>query len=160
MTPMRFGTRCLGALRGMIVPLALLLSSASPAWAVLNNVVIFPATPTPCDTIIARVTGTLPSTCYEIIGASVRGPETIPCMRPGPCPSQFHIDIIVREPNPDVMPPCAISPPYERTFDLPVFTAGEYTVITHERVVPFSRRSRVATSSLSPAIGPPVRSAW
>ena len=147
MTPMRFGTRFLGAFRRTVVPLALLFGTASPAWAVLDKVVIFPATPTPCDTIIARVTGTLPSTCYEIIGASVRGPETIPCMRPGPCPSQFHIDIIVREPNPDVMPPCAISPPYERTFDLPVFTAGEYTVITHERVVPFSVTDSIVSES-------------
>lgn len=147
MTPMRFGTRFLRALRRAIVPLALLFGTASPAWAVLDKVVIFPATPTPCDTIIARVTGTLPSTCYEIIGASVRGPDPIPCMRPGPCPSQFHIDIIVREPNPDILPPCAISPPYERTFDLPVFTAGEYTVITHERVVPFSVTDSIVSES-------------
>jgi hypothetical protein len=68
-------------------------------------------------------------------------------MRPGPCPSQFHIDIIVRESNPDIMPPCAVSPPYERTFDLPIFRAGEYTVITHERVVPFTVTDSIVSES-------------
>ncbi len=163
MTPMRIGTACLSAFRRAIVPAMVLVSV--PAGAVVNDVVVHPANPTPCDTILFTVRGTLPDDCHEIVGATVRGPEPIPCMRPGPCPSQIHVDIVVREPNPEILRPCLLNAPYTRSFDLHL-NPGGYTVIAHERVIPFSGSDStvsesfasttfsVAPDSVCPAPGP------
>jgi len=146
---MRLGTRCLRALRRAIVPLALLLGFASPAWALLFNVVVSPASPTPCDTIHVTVIGVLPDNCHEIISTTFRGPDPIPCMRPGPCPWQIHVDIVVREPDPRIEQLCTQSAlPYSRISDF-FLPAGEYSVVAHERIVPFSVTDSVVSESFA-----------
>src|SRR5258705_197677 len=74
------------------------LALASPAGATLKQVTVVPAQPTTCDSVTITVEGDTPDPCYEIMDATIKGPEPIPCMRPGPCPSRFQIEITVREP--------------------------------------------------------------
>jgi len=124
----------------------------SHAHATVKVVAAAPSAPSTCDPVTITVSGELSSTCYDIVGATIHGPETIPCLRPTPCPSRFLVEITVREPNPLLERPCAIAPPYTRSFDVGTLAAGDYGVVAIERVVPFapdSTDSIVAESSAS-----------
>ncbi|HXL15269.1 MAG TPA: FlgD immunoglobulin-like domain containing protein [Methylomirabilota bacterium] len=140
----RFSGGCSAARRLPAVALVWLFPAlllASPAAATLKQVTVDPATPASCDSVTITAAGDLPNSCYEIVGAEIRGPELIPCMRPGPCPSRFVVDITVREPNPLILPPCLLQTPYTRSFAVGKLPAGEYLVTAHERVLPFAADS-------------------
>ena len=124
--------------------LFLLLASAVPAVATVSSVTPIPAQPTVCTPVTLTVSGELSSPCYEIIGATIQGPEPIPCMRPGPCPLLYRVVITVREPSPGTPCPALIAP-YERSFDLGTLAAGEYGVRAMERVVSYSPDSTATT---------------
>ena len=118
------------------------LALASPAGATLKQVTVVPAQPTTCDSVTITVEGDTPDPCYEIIGATIRGPELIPCMRPGPCPYRFQIEITVREPNPLLERPCPlVITPYSRSFKVGGLAQGEYLAAARERVVPYAADS-------------------
>ena len=115
------------------------IALASPAGATLKQVTVAPANPTPCDSISITVEGDMPGPCYEVVGATIKGPEPIPCMRPGPCPFRFQVEITVREPNPEIAGPCPlVITPYSRSFHVGKLPLGEYIVGARERVVPFA----------------------
>jgi hypothetical protein len=118
------------------------LALASPAGATLKQVTVVPTEPTTCDSVTITVEGDMPAPCYEIIGATIRGPELIPCMRPGPCPYRFQIEITVREPNPEIAVPCPlVITPYSRSFKVGGLAQGEYLAAARERVVPYAADS-------------------
>jgi hypothetical protein len=118
------------------------LALASPAGATLKQVTVVPAEPTTCDSVTITVEGDMPDPCYEIIGATIRGPELIPCMRPGPCPYRFQIEITVREPNPAIERACpTVITPYSRSFKFGGLAQGEYLAAARERVVPYAADS-------------------
>ena len=118
------------------------LALASPAGATLKQVTVAPAEPTTCDSVTITVEGDMPAPCYEIIGATIRGPELIPCMRPGPCPYRFQIEITVREPNPQIVVPCPlVITPYSRSFKVGGLAQGGYLAAARERVVPYAADS-------------------
>ncbi|HEY2924997.1 MAG TPA: FlgD immunoglobulin-like domain containing protein [Candidatus Eisenbacteria bacterium] len=119
---------------------------ASPALAALKGISIAPPEPTTCDPVSITVAGELPDDCYEIVGAVIRGPEEIPCMRPGPCPFRYWVEITVREPDPARTCPAVISP-YTRSFDVGRLRFGEYGVVARERVIPFAADSTDSTVS-------------
>ena len=118
------------------------LALASPAGATLKQVTVAPAEPTQCDSVTITVEGDMPGPCYEIIGATIHGPEPIPCMRPGPCPYRFQVEITIREPNPAIAAPCPlVITPYARAFKVGGLALGEYLIAARERVFPFAADS-------------------
>src|SRR2546422_2293302 len=118
------------------------LALASPAGATLKQVTVTPSGPTPCDSVTITVEGDMPAPCYEIVSATIKGPEPIPCMRPGPCPFRFQVEITIREPNPNTAGPCPlVITPYSRSFHVGKLALGEYIVGARERVVPFAADS-------------------
>ncbi len=125
------------------------VSIASAAHAALKGVTIAPVLPTTCDSVSIVVSGDLPSSCHEVVGATILGPAPIPCLRPTPCPSRFTIEITVREPNPLILRPCVVPALYARTFAVGKLPAGEYIVGAHERVIPFSADSTDSVASES-----------
>ncbi len=119
--------------------LFLSLVFASPAAADLKAVTVDPAAPASCDSVTIGVSGDIPNDCYEIVGAQIRGPEPIPCMRPTPCPSSFFVEITVREANPAIERPCIlVTAPYTRSFAVGRLAAGDYVIQARERIVPFA----------------------
>jgi hypothetical protein len=123
---------------GFLSVLAALTVMPSHAHATVKAVAVAPSAPSTCDPVTITVSGELSSTCYEIVGATIRGPEALPCARPTPCPFRFQVEITVREPNPLLMLPCAIAPPYTRSFDVGTLAAGDFSVVARERVLPFA----------------------
>ncbi|HMI30489.1 MAG TPA: dockerin type I repeat-containing protein, partial [Candidatus Limnocylindrales bacterium] len=121
------------------------LSSAPPASAALKGISIAPPEPGSCDSISITVAGEIPNPCYEIVGATIRGPEQLPCARPIPCPSRFVVEITVREPDPARTCPAVVAP-YTRSFTVGRLPAGEYLVAARERIIPFSGDSTVSES--------------
>jgi len=127
--PHRYGAVLVGML-------FLLVLATAPATARVLSVTSTPAQPSVCTPVTLTVSGELSSPCYEIVGAAIQGPEPIPCMRPGPCPLLYRVEITVREPAPGTPCPTVIAP-YQRSFDLGKLPAGEYGVRAVERVVPY-----------------------
>jgi len=125
----------------------------------MKAVTVAPPAPTTCNPVAITAAGELLDNCHEIVGATIRGPEPIPCMRLTPCPSRFVLEVTVRETNPLLARPCiVVTTPYERSFDVGKLSPGEYTVLAHERVVPYSTDSTVSESFASATftVGPDV----
>ncbi len=126
-----------GRFTSVLIFLSLIL--AAPVMADVKAVTVAPAAPTECDPVTITAAGELrsPSPCYEIVNATIRGPERPPCLPPIPCPASFYVEITVRGPNPAGA--CiAIVEPYTRSFEVGKLPPGEYRVTAHERVVPYS----------------------
>src|SRR5678816_1463338 len=87
---------------------------AAPGFAALTGLSIEPEHPTICDSVTITARGTLPTSCYDIVWARLRGPVQVQCVTE-PCPVEFFVDIKLREPNPAET--ClAQDVPYERSF--------------------------------------------
>ncbi len=130
--------------RSRILCFALLIGAAalaSPAAATIVGIPIDPAQPTSCDAVTIGISGELPNTCYEIVNATIEGPEQPPCMRMTPCPFYFRIAIAAREPNPALEIVCGLNAPYTRSFPVGKLPPGEYIVAAVERIFPFSADS-------------------
>jgi len=111
--------------------------------ATLGSITTRPGAPTTCDSVGLIVAGTMPSTCYELIGAVLEGPRMLPTM--GPLPTfEFLVRMTVQEPNPLLERPCAVLPPYERGFRMGSLPAGRYLVRGVEYLVPYSPDSTAA----------------
>jgi|GEM_PF-1597363 len=130
-----------------------LLAIAPPADATVNTVSVSPPAPAPCDSVTITVSGNLPDNCFEIVGATIRGPEFLPCARPIPCPPRFVVEVTVREPNLAIERPCVLTSPYTRSFNVGKLPTGPYDVLAHERVIPFSPDSTDSMVSESFASG-------
>ena len=121
-----------------LLAMALLPGAFSQARATVNQVTAQPANPTSCDPVTLVAAGALSSPCYEIVGATIAGPEPPNplCMAPI-CPAWFEIRIVVREPAPGT--PCpAVIQPYSRSFSVGQLLPGVYSVRATEIVVPYS----------------------
>ncbi len=129
------------------------LAFATPAAATVKAVTVDPVVPASCDSVTIQVSGDLPSNCYGVVGAQIRGPEYLPCARPTPCPARFVVEITVSEPNPLLKRPCLLAPPYLRAFAVGKLLAGEYLVEARERVVPFAADTTDSVVSESFASG-------
>jgi hypothetical protein len=126
-----------------------LLAIVPPAGATVSTVSVSPPAPGACDSVTITVSGNLPDDCYQIVGATIRGPEPSPCMRPTPCPSTFAIEITVRGPNLAILGPCSLVAPYTRSFNVGRLPTGPYDVLAHEKVTPFETDSIVSESFAS-----------
>jgi len=127
--PLRFVTVAFVMLAGVFQP--------SVGSATLGSITTRPGAPTVCDSVGLIVAGTMPSTCYELIGAVLEGPRMLPTM--GPLPTfEFLVRMTVQEPNPLLERPCAVLPPYERGFRMGSLPAGRYLVRGVEYLVPYS----------------------
>jgi len=116
----------------------MLMAAVSPARAL--EVVVSPAAPTACDSVTITVNGLLPNSCYQVIGATIRGPYSYPCMTPGPCPSSFSVDVALRENAPDPAVLCSAFPvPYSRSFHVGRLTWGDWGVHATERTFQYSQ---------------------
>lgn len=138
------------------IPLLLLsgllaFSALAPprAAAVVQQITIRPANPTTCDPVGIEVAGQLSSSCYEIVGATIRGPfpPDPRCMAPV-CPARFEIRVTVREPAPYSACPAVIEP-YTRGFQVGQLPYGLYLVRATEVVVPWSPDSTAFPSDSS-----------
>jgi len=141
---------------GMAATMGLLglLAIAPPASATVKGVSVTPPAPASCDSVTIAVAGDIPDNCYEVSSATIRGPEYIPCASPLPCPARFFVEITVREPNPVIARLCLVGPfPYTRSFNVGTLAAGPYSVIAHERVIPFSPDSTDSVVAESYATG-------
>ena len=112
--------------------------------ATLGSITTRPPAPTTCDSVGLIVAGTMPSPCYQLIGAVLEGPRMLPTM--GPLPTfELLVRMTVQEPNPLLDRPCpAVLQPYERGFRLGQLPAGRYLVRGVEYLVPFSPDSTAA----------------
>ena len=115
---------------------------AAPAMADVKAVTVAPAVPTECDPVTITAAGELSSYCYEIVSATIQGPDRPPCLPPIPCPASFQVEITVRQPSPGVC--IGISKPYTRSFEVGTLPPGEYRVTAHERVIPYDSDSTVS----------------
>jgi hypothetical protein len=117
----------------------MLLAVATPVSATVKTVSVTPPEPSACDSVRIEVSGDIPNDCYDIVGATISGPTSYPCMLAIPCPASFSVQITVREPNPAIERPClVVSSPYTRSFRVGKLPFGGYGVVAHERVIPFS----------------------
>jgi FlgD Ig-like domain len=146
MTPRAMTQRArLAPLRCIAVGLVMLAGAFLPraGSATLGSITTRPQAPTTCDSVGLIVAGTMPSTCYQLIGAVLEGPRMLPTM--GPLPTfEFLVRMTVQEPNPLLERPCAVLPPYEHGFVLGSLPAGRYLVRGVEYLVPFSPDSTAA----------------
>ena len=139
--PQRFG-------RGpLLVAIAFVMLAGvlrpSVGSATLSSITTRPQAPTTCDSVGLIVAGTMPSTCYQLIGAVLEGPRMLPTM--GPLPTfELLVRMTVQEPNPLLERPCAVLPPYEHGFRMGSLPAGRYLVRGVEYLVPFSPDSTAA----------------
>ena len=134
-----------GHLRFVAVALVMIAGVFQPSVgsATLGSITTRPGAPTTCDSVGLIVAGTMPSTCYELIGAVLEGPRMLPTM--GPLPTfEFLVRMTVQEPNPLLERPCAVLPPYERGFRMGSLPAGRYLVRGVEYLVPYSPDSTAA----------------
>jgi hypothetical protein len=115
--------------------------------------VILPTEPTVCDSVTISVEGTLPSTCYEIRLAEIRGPVAPDplCMGPA-CPSRFYARIEVRGPAPGTVCPL-LAVPYRRSFRVGALSAGPYIVNAEEVVFAGDTGLPVGTTRVSAFFG-------
>src|SRR5689334_8189879 len=76
----------------------LLFSWTPPALADLKGVSVDPPAPAGCDSVSIIAAGDLDNGCDEIVSATIQGPLRVVCIQ-GPCPAQFHVEILIRRPN-------------------------------------------------------------
>lgn len=128
----------------LLVAVALLAFAAlapPSAEAVVQQITVTPAEPTVCDSVEIGVQGALSSSCFEIVGAEIRGPVPEPfCMMPLPCPGRFEVRITVREPAPGTVCPASVEP-YRRAFNVGRLAASLYSVVAIETILPWSQDS-------------------
>ena len=130
----------------MAAAFVLLAGALQPSLgsATLGSITTLPQAPTTCDSVGLIVAGTMPSSCYTLIGAVLEGPTMLPTM--GPLPTfELLVRMTVQEPNPLLERPCpAVLQPYERGFRMGSLPAGRYFVRGVEYLVPFSPDSTAA----------------
>src|SRR5512139_3540408 len=151
----------------LLVAVALLAFAAlapPPAEAVVQQVTVAPADPTVCDPVEMGAQGALSSSCYQVVGATIRGPLPPNPLCMGPvCPLRFEVRIYVRAPAPGTACPAVIEP-YSRVFRVGRLAEGAYAVRAVEYVLPWSQDSTAvpvdsstagATFFVKPAAGCP-----
>ncbi|HEU4335661.1 MAG TPA: FlgD immunoglobulin-like domain containing protein [Candidatus Eisenbacteria bacterium] len=120
---------------GFVAPLgAAFLLTAGGARAELLGGGTRPADPTVCDSVTLGVTGTTPSSCYQVAGMRVSEPELLPAM--GPIPTyRIVARVRVEELDPSLGLPCTQTlEPYRVSAPLGRLPFGNYLVEANERV--------------------------
>jgi len=123
---------------GAVLALTLVgVFGAPTASAAVLSIEPYPAHPTDCDTVAVVVKGELPADCYDIYSVTLRGPVLLPTASIVP-QYELAVQIVVREPNPQIYGPCSLVPvPYQRWLDLPFHPPGQYWVVATEYITPF-----------------------
>jgi hypothetical protein len=138
-----------GAVWLLATGLLLGVFGSAPASATLNSIRSVPEAPTTCDSVALVASGTMPNSCYHLIGAEISGPEPLPTMSPVPTYG-IRVRLTVQEPNPQLEVVCSVVlQPYERRFALGHLPPGRYWVTGIEYLVPFSNDGSAAPKDSS-----------
>ncbi len=140
------------ATAALLLALALLAAAPPPARAVMTQVQAIPPNPTSCDSVTLVAGGTLSSPCYQVLGATISGPEPPNPLCMGPiCPSRFDIHVFVKQPAPGT--PCpAVVQPYTQSFQVGRLPPGAYSVVATEVLLPFGPDSTSFADSTSASL--------